>query len=92
MPDRLENLRATLGELEEKLASLDEVDEGLRARLEALRLEIGEALDRAESPAEFEPRSFAQRLAAAEQEFEGAHPTLGGVLRRLIDGLAQLGI
>ncbi|MEQ8791918.1 MAG: DUF4404 family protein [Pirellulaceae bacterium] len=92
MPERLENLRATLADLERELAKLNEADEGLRARLEAVQADISQALERAQSPQEVQPQSLMERLAATEQEFEGAHPHLAGVLRQLIDGLAQLGI
>jgi chromosome segregation ATPase len=92
MPQRSDKLRVVLSELERELAATDEVDDDLRQRLEAVRGEITAALEAGESSADLEPHSFIERLTAAEQEFEGAHPTLAGVLRRLIDGLAQLGI
>jgi chromosome segregation ATPase len=92
MPDRLEKLRTALAELERELASVEEVDDDLRARLEAVRGEISERLEAGDTQQEWQPHSLIQRLTAAEQEFEGAHPTIGGILRRLIDGLAQLGI
>jgi chromosome segregation ATPase len=92
MPESLENLRETLADLERELAKLDEADEGLRARLEALQADISEALQRAETPQEIKPHSFIERLTAAEQQFEGEHPHVAGILRQLIDSLAQLGI
>jgi hypothetical protein len=32
------------------------------------------------------------RLHAAAQEFEESHPTVTGILSRLIDGMGQMGI
>jgi chromosome segregation ATPase len=92
MPDRLEKLRVVLAELERELASVEEVDEGLRARLESVRAEINDTFEAGTPPEQIEPKSLIERLTAAEQEFEGAHPAIAGVVRRLIDGLAQLGI
>lgn len=87
-----EKLRVTLAELERELASVEAFDEQLRERLEALRSEINEALERGEPIEKEKSQSLIKRLATTEQQFEGAHPTLAGVLRQLIDGLAQLGI
>lgn len=92
MPDRLEKLRVALAELERELASVEEVDEDLRGQLESVRSDINQALESGSPPEEFEPQSLIERLTAAEQQFEGAHPAVAGVVRRLIDGLAQLGI
>ena len=92
MPDRLEKLRVALAELERELASVEHVDEDLRQQLESVRGEINQALESDTPAEEIEPKSLIERLTAAEQQFEGAHPTVAGVVRRVIDGLAQLGI
>ena len=92
MPQRLENLRAALDELQQELQGLDEVDVELRERLEATRREIEQTLEKGEPPQQWEPQSLIERLQDNEQQFEVSHPTLAGVVRRTIDILAQMGI
>ncbi len=36
--------------------------------------------------------SLIERLSSAAHQFESSHPTLTGILSRLIDGLGQMGI
>jgi hypothetical protein len=38
------------------------------------------------------PESVIERLQLAAHQFENSHPTLTGILSRLIDGLGQMGI
>lgn len=38
------------------------------------------------------PESLVERLRLAAHQFESSHPTLTGILSRLIDGLGQMGI
>jgi hypothetical protein len=98
MPDRMEKLRAAVEELERELHSLDQVDPETRLLLEEAHREIQGALA-ARQPENVEarlraapPGSLAGRLEEAAQRFEATHPTLAGVLERLVNGLAQLGI
>jgi hypothetical protein len=39
-----------------------------------------------------EANSVMERLRQAAHEFEGSHPTITGIISRLIDGLGQMGI
>lgn len=36
--------------------------------------------------------SLMEQLKKSAREFEGSHPTLTGILQRLVDGLGQMGI
>jgi cytochrome c556 len=90
MPDRLDKLRQTLSQLEEELRSVDSLDEATRAQLAEAADEIMAAVERG-SRSEATRRaegSLQDRLA----EFEASHPQLAGVVSRVLDGLAQLGI
>lgn len=86
-----DKLRATVAELEQELAAAGTVDEGTRQRLQAALAEIRVALQETETSAE-DRSSLAARLTKAVEEFEGSHPTLVGIIGRLADGLAQIGI
>ena len=91
MPERLEKLRATVEELEEELQTLDSVDEETRGILNEAMAEIQEALHR-NDPDHLEPESLSLRLQHAGQDFSSTHPTLGGIVSRMIDALGQWGI
>ena len=89
--DTREQLQATLKELEEELASLDTLDAETRQMLEDAAREIHEKLDKngiRPQPSD----SVANRLRDAIDSFESSHPTLTGILSRITDALAQLGI
>jgi len=90
MSDRLEKLRNTLRELESELAALGTLDDATREQLAAACEEMAASL-----------RSGRQIAATAQADdsvqgrladFEASHPQLAGVVTRLLDGLAQLGI
>ena len=91
MPERLEKLRTALNELERELAGLDELDSRTRSMLEEARHEIETALYK-QDPAQIEHVSLVDRLETAAQTFQVSHPTLAGVVQRMIDALGQLGI
>ena len=91
MPHQLEKLRTALAELENELESLEEVDSETRSVLEEAAREIQAALDKS-SAAELEHHTLAERLRETAQEFGSSHPTLSGIIGRIIDGLGQLGI
>lgn len=91
MAERLDKLRAAVEELERELHSLDEVDPEARRILEEARHEIQDALARQE-PDRLESGALQGRLETMAQRFEATHPTLAGVLERMVNGLAQLGI
>jgi len=77
MSDRLDKLRITLRQLETELAALGTLDDATRDQLAAACEEMASSLRR-ERPISSAP--------------EASHPQLAGVVTRLLDGLAQLGI
>jgi hypothetical protein len=91
MSEELERLRATVRELEAELKSLHQVDPQTKYLLEEVRAEIEAKLhgSAAESPAR---ELLSTRLSAAAERMETTHPTLFGLVTRLADALAQLGI
>lgn len=91
MPDQYEKLKATVEELEDELHSIESMNEETRAVLREVVQEIRDALHE-DDPSELHPQSIMDRLKSAAQEFEDAHPTTAGVIYRLVDGLAQMGI
>ena len=86
-----EKLQAALRELEAELHSLEEVDEETRRLLEEAAEEIDAALDE-EQPDEAPSSGLLDRLRKAAVSFEASHPTMAGILNRIVDGLGQLGI
>jgi hypothetical protein len=96
MDDRLAKLRATLTQLEAELSALGTLDDATREQLADAAEEIARSLRRGESLKQAkrttklagEQGSLQDRLV----DFEAAHPQLAGVVTRLLDGLAQLGI
>jgi len=91
MAEQIDKLKATVAELEAELQSLGTLDAETRSVLEQVVLDILLALHKA-VPGQRPPQSLVDRLHAAAQEFEDSHPTVTGILSRLIDGLAQMGI
>ena len=91
MTEQIAKLKSTVAELEDELRLIDPVDAETRAVLEQAVLDILAALHAAE-PGERAPQSLLDRLHAAAQEFEESHPTVTGILSRLIDGMGQMGI
>jgi hypothetical protein len=90
MPEHREKLRTTLLELESELREVDSLDTDARALLAEVAREIEVLLERTEPhPA---PAPLQDRLLDSLEQFEVAHPTLAGIVRRLVDGLGQLGI
>jgi septal ring factor EnvC (AmiA/AmiB activator) len=87
----IEKLRATVSELEQELRALPTVDAEARSVLEEVVREIRAALRDSER-GESQRRSPIAGLKDSVEKFEGSHPALTGILGRLIDGLAQLGI
>lgn len=96
MTDRIEKLRATLAELETELGELDSLDPVSRARLEEVAGEIRVVLLRSDpnlKELELEPpHTIPEKLHESIETFRTQYPTLSGIMQRLIDGLAQLGI
>ena len=90
MSDRLEKLRGTLRQLETELAALGTLADATREQLAAACEEMAASLRRGKgaSPSVTSDDSLQDRLA----DFEASHPQLAGVVTRMLDGLAQLGI
>jgi hypothetical protein len=91
MTEQIDKLKSTVAELEDELRVIDRVDGETRAVLEQPVLDILATLHAA-APGERAPQSLLDRLQAAAHEFEESHPTVTGILSRLIDGLGRMGI
>ena len=91
MTESLDKLKTTVAELEAELQAMEDLDDETRLVLEQAALEILAAVDRHE-PGSDAPQTLMDRLRIATQQFEESHPTLTGILSRLIDGLGQMGI
>ena len=97
MPHRIENLRATLQELEAELDSVDQLDDESRELLKTAAAEIQEALHKSE-PAEAvtsagdASQTWTDKLYDVASDFEESHPTLSRVVGNVASALAQLGI
>ena len=92
MTEQIDNLKATVAELEAELQSIE-----TRRRRHSRGAGTSGAghprrVAQAAAPGERAPQSVMDRLHAAAQEFEETHPTVTGILSRLIDGLGQMGI
>jgi len=90
MADRLEKLRATLNELDVELRSVESLDDATREELAQAAAEIAASLRRGKRSEQMQQveDSLQNRLV----EFEASYPQLAGIVTRLLDGLAQLGI
>ena len=89
MEDKLEKLHATLIELKHELQSLDTMDEQTRQSLDEMLQEIEASLHQP-GGIQGEHPSMSERLKDAAQGFEDSHPTLFGIVGRMIDGLGKL--
>lgn len=91
MTEQIERLRATIRELEDELRDIDALDLETRLLLEEALRDIDAKIQGPLS----EPRDedlLSDRVSGAAEHFETTHPTLFGVLTRLADGLARMGI
>lgn len=91
MPERFERLRHVLDELERELAAPEPLDAESRGVLAEAAREIQVALHQRDSGT-LAAESLTERLRDAEQRFEASHPTLSGIVLRMIDALGQMGI
>ena len=80
--------------LEELHAELADVEGRAEASNDLLKAVLGDIRARLDERGEVEalPEGVLERLAHARDEFEDSHPRVTGVLGRLIDALASLGI
>ena len=108
MADSIEKLKAIVRELETELHELRAVDgqaaellqEAIReiqTVLQSRQLAAPSAVQREPEPLDEElppdpSDTVIDRLKHAAHQFENSHPTLTGLLSRLIDGLGQMGI
>jgi len=92
MPEKIEKLRAALIELENELATLDTEDPATHDLLLRAKGDIESALLEVDHSNEIESETFIDQLTESERQFAASHPTLSGVVRRVIDVLAQMGI
>lgn len=103
MSDAQQNLRTSLTALRDQLHCTPlpsaEISPEMRALLEGVMTDIDQVLRNrpsstmALSPATAqEQKSLIQRLSSAEKQFEETHPTLAGIVGRLLDALAGMGI
>lgn len=91
MSEQYEKLKATVRELEHELRSFDAMDDETRDMLREVLGEIQGVLGGEDATAS-QRQSWKDRLSDSAYQFEGAHPTIAGVIRRLLDGLGQMGI
>jgi len=82
-------LKSLLTQLHENLAATDQVDPELKSLLADLDAEIRKLLGTSDSAG---ASSLVERLQDARTDFAVNHPQIAGLLGRLADGLAQLGI
>jgi hypothetical protein len=82
MPDRLATI---LDELHAELESAQDLDDASRDALRAAAAEIKESLD-------VDRGSQLDALRERIERFEGSHPRITEVLRRLVDQLSEMGI
>lgn len=91
MPERTERLKVTLDELRKELDQAEGLDDDERRLLESavddLRRRLG---DEREREGDYGP--VVEQLEALEGRFQIRHPTLSGLILRLVDTLGQLGI
>lgn len=86
-----DELRNTLAGLHDQLGQTSDVDAQTRELLLSVTADIERILADDQSPSEVD-ESLTQRLEDAMRQFEAEHPMIGGLLQRLSDGLANLGI
>lgn len=106
MADSIEKLKEIVRELEDELHELSAVDEQaaellqeavreIQTVLQSRQLDARSAVERESLDEDLQPdasETVIDRLNRAAHQFENSHPTLTGILSRLIDGLGQMGI
>lgn len=96
MNEQLEKLQAAVQDLEQAIGDVDTLDPQARQALEQAARDIQQALAGSSEPAvtalSVTAPSVTERLQEAARQFETSHPTLAGVLERIVDALGQLGI
>ncbi|QDS87687.1 hypothetical protein EC9_18660 [Rosistilla ulvae] len=85
MPE--DQLGQELERLHAMLAAQEELTDEQREKLQQLADDIEAALGKSEAPAD-----FSDQIDDLIRDFEANHPTVTDLLRRIVDGLANLGI
>lgn len=91
MPDRVDKLKQLVKELEAELTAIDAADPASRAALTETLADLRTALGKLDSEP-LAPDSLIARFRTAEESFQVSHPTVSGLVVRMIDALGQLGI
>jgi hypothetical protein len=89
-----DELLNTLKTLHTQLSSLGEIDAETQTMLQTVTSDIQNVLDSG-SAAQVDDdsgKSLSERLRDTLIEFEARHPHVGGLLERITDGLASMGI
>lgn len=89
-----DELLNTLKTLQTQLSSAGEIDAETQRMLQTVTSDIQNVLDSesAESSIDETGKSLSERLRDTLIEFEARHPHVGGLLERITDGLASMGI
>jgi hypothetical protein len=88
-----EELLTTLKTLHAQLSSAGEIDAETQSQLQAVTADIQQLLeDRQVARADESGAPFTTRIRETLMELEARHPTVGGLLERITDGLAGMGI
>ena len=85
-------LQGSLQELHTTLQQTQQVDGETRDLLQNLATDIQRMLDQDEAPKQDEVHSLSSDLKDLLLKFESEHPQLTGVLGKIADSLANLGI
>lgn len=83
-----QDLREQLGQLAEEIDQLT-IDEQRKVQLQALIERVEQQL---ETDDDEEPRDLRDQLEEAVSQFEAEHPTLTGVMRRILMTLSSMGV
>ena len=92
MAEHVNRLRETVTELERELDGLESLDDETRVVLQEAVSELQAKLASDENVLDYKADTVIERLEQAESDFQASHPTLSGVVMRLVDALGQLGI
>lgn len=88
-----EELLKNLRQLHVQLQENTTLDSETQAMLEAVTNDIRKLLEHRSEPQDPSvPQSVSERIRLNLIEFEARHPQLGGLLERITDGLAGMGI
>lgn len=85
-------LQVTLEELHDALGDAEQIDDDTREMLQTVTVEIQRLLDEEASPTQQDVHTVSSELKELLLRFESEHPQLTGILGRIADGLANLGI